>query len=183
MPLVHITTCILCADRSNAFRLEEHGFETSPINGQIPQRLMDFQMKLLAHIQKAANWEHKQFEKALKRHAEQGGTIPDQAQARHLQAWLDFQGRTALAQGTAIMNAYDTTDPALLQMREVARLRLHAVTRRMFFTDEMIVDAVQQLNLDLPDRENVVEFAKQMRDALLEQGQYAPKFEQPTVTA
>lgn len=144
---------------------------------------MDFQMKLLAHIQKAANVEHQRFEKALKRHAEQGGPIPDQAQARHLQAWLDFQGRTALAQGTAIMNAYDTTDPALLQMREVARLRLNAVTRRVYYTDADILQAVQQFNLDEKIQDAVVRLICQLRDGLLEQGQYAPKFEQPTVTA
>ena len=185
MPLIHITTCLLCADRKNAFRLEEPGFETSDITqGQIPQRLGEFQMQLLAHIQKAAQWEHKQLEKALKRSQENGGHPPDVSQAKHFQAWMDFQGRTALAQGTAIMNAYETSDPALLHMREVARLRLNAVTRKIYFTDADILQAVQQFNFDPEIQEGVVNLICQMRDGLLEQGKFAPTLEQPAkVTA
>ena len=182
MPLIHITTCLLCADRKNAFRLEEPSFETSDVvQGQVPQRLAQFHNELLGHIQKAATWEHKQLEKALKR-MEQGGPPVDRAQARHFQAWIDFQARTMLAQGTAVMNAYETTDPALLHMREVARLRLNQVTRTRMFTDEMIRDAVLKMNMDLPDddlQDSFIELIKGIRDALLEEGKYAPQFEQP----
>ena len=182
MSLIHITTCVLCADRANAFRVEEQGFEIASQlgKGEVPARLQEFQLKLLGHIQKAAQWEWKQLEKALKLFNESGGHAPDQSAARHFNAWVDFQARTALAQGISIMNAYETTDPALLSMREMARLRLNTATRRMFFTDEQIEDAVVRLNLDPQDQQNVTEFAKQMRDALMEQGKYAPNFEQPT---
>ena len=179
MPLIHITTCLLCADRKNAFRLEEPGFETADVvQGQVPQRLAQFHNELLGHIQKAALWEHKQLEKAMKR-LEQGGPPVDQSQARHFQAWIDFQARTMLAQGTAVMNAYETTDPALLHMREVARLRLNQVTRRVYYTDEDILQAVQHFNFDPETQGQMVKLICQLRDGLLEQGQYAPKLEQP----
>jgi hypothetical protein len=172
--LVHITKCHLC-DPKKPFTLNEPAFEIDPgaLNGQVPERLTQFNMTLLAHIQKGASWEDKVLTKAIK-HREKGGPPVDPAQAKHLAAWNEFLARVALAQGTAILSAFETTDPALNQMRETARWKLHEVTRKFFFTDQMIKDALQQLNLDEDDQNNVYQMMIGMRDALLEQGKYAP---------
>ena len=179
--LVHVTKCLLC-DPKSPFTISELEFEPDggALNGQVPQRLTEFNLKLLGHIQKGAAWEQKQIQRAVKQHQENGGTAPDLSQARHLVAFNEFLARVALAQGLGILAAFQTSDPGLNSMKEMARFKLHEVTRKFFFTDDMILDAVQKLNLDLPDQDNVVLFSKAMRDALLEQGQYAPKQEQPT---
>ena len=181
MALIHITTCILCHDRAKAFRLEEPGFEAPSALGNgsnipITTRLQEFQLKLLAHIQKAAEWERKALERAMKLHIESKGPQPDPRQTTHYQAWQEFAARTACAQGTAIMQAFETSDPALNAMREACRLRLNSVTRKFYFTDAMILEGVQKLNFDPETQDVVLKFCIQMRDALLEQGQYAPVF-------
>ena len=174
--LIHITKCLFCN-----FTVQEQEFEPdgSALTGQVPQRLTDFNLKLLGHIQKGAEFEQKQVQKALKYHQEHGGPGPDLTAARHLAQWQQFLLRTALAQGTAILFAFDTTDPGLNILKEHARWKLHEVTRKFFFTDDMLLEGVQKLNLDLPDQDNVLTLVKGIRDALLEQGPYAPKMEQP----
>lgn len=178
--LIHTTKCLLC-DPRNPWKVEESEFEPdgSALTGQVPQRLTDFNLKLLGHIQRGAEAEQKQVQRAMKHHQEHGGPPPDLTAARHLAQWQQFLMRTALAQGTAILFAYDTTDPGLNILKEHARWKLHEVTRKFFFTDEMLLEGVQKLDLDPQDHDNVFALVKGIRDALLEQGQYAPKMEQP----
>lgn len=174
--LIHTTKCLFCA-----FKIDEQEFEPdgSALTGQVPQRLTDFNVKLLGHIQRGAEAEQKQVTRAMKQHHEHGGPPPDISAARHLQAWNNFLTFTALGQGTAILGAFDTTDPGLRILKEHARYKLHEATRKLFFTDDMLLNGVQQLNLDPEDQDHVMALVKGVRDALLELGQYAPKFEQP----
>jgi hypothetical protein len=176
MPLIHITKCLFCE-----FKLQEPEFEPdgSALTGQVPQRLTDFNVKLLGHIQRGAEAEQKQVNRAMKQHHEHGGPLPDLSAARHLQAWNNFLTFTALGQGTAILGAFDTTDPGIKILKEHARYKLHEATRKLFFTDDMLVENIQALNLDPDDQANVERLLKGVRDALLELGPYAPKFEQP----
>lgn len=182
--LIHITKCTLC-EPPNVFKLEEQGFDFEPgvTNGEIPERLQGFQLKLVGHIQKAAQWEQQQLQKALKHHQKNGGAEPDVAKAKHFQAWAGFMARTALAQGTAIMEAFATTDPGLNLMKETARLKLNTLTRKFYFTDEMLLDAI--VAVDSTAEGLTVETVKRLlcdaRDALMEQGKYSPQSEQKLV--
>lgn len=174
--LVHITTCSLC-DPQNPWKVSEEGFEVEPsaLNGQVPQRLSEFTVRLLGHIQRGAQAEEKQVRKAIKHHAEHGGQPPDISGARHFHAWNEFLSVVALAQGFSILKGFETTDPALISMRDMARWKLHAMTRKYFLTDDMLTSGLVQLGLDEPDQNNVFALFQQTRDALLEIGQYEPK--------
>lgn len=181
--LIYVTKCALC-DPKNPFQIEEQGFTYDPgtMNGQIPERLNQFSMKLLGHIQKAATWEQKQLQRAHELHTKHGSALPDESQAKHLRHWQEFMARTALAQGSVIYAAFDTTDPDLRLMKEFARLRLNTVTRKFGFTDQMLQDAVVRLNLDEDQQSGVLTLVKAIRDALCEQGEYAPDKEQKLVS-
>lgn len=174
--MTHITKCRLCDPQGKPFQISELNFEPdgAALNGQVPQRLTEFNLKLLAHIQKGAQWEQEQIRRAMKSFEKKGGAQPDLSQARHLAAWNQFLAMQALAQGLGILSAYETTDPGLNNMREIARWRLHEMTRRTFMTDEMLLDGLVQLNLDPPVQDLILRFVKQLRDALCERGQFAP---------
>lgn len=177
--LVYQTTCNLC-DRQGGkpWRVDEHGIEppdpAAVARGEIPTEINSLSMKLLGHIQKAANWEQQQLTKAHKRHLENNGPAPDASQCRHLQAWQTFMELTALAQGFVIFGSFDTQDPQLVMMREAARLTLNTKTRKFFFTDQMLQDAVVKMGLDPEVQTNVLVLVQTIRDALTEQGKYAP---------
>lgn len=178
MPLTHITKCRLCPNQE--FQLAESEFEKTELGAQTPMRVQEFSMKLLAHIQRGADFERKALEKAIKKFEKGEGPAPDAAKAPHLAAWNTFLALTACAQGWGIMCAFETMDPGLLAMREAARSGLQQMSRKFFFTDQMISDGTVQWMGQSPwagDNEltvHIATFCKGIRDALCEVGDYAP---------
>ena len=68
---------------------------------------------------------------------------------------------------------FETTDPTVNRDMERIRALAHRTTRKNHMPDPVIDDGVARLNLD-PGEENLVkDFCKGLRDALLEEGQFA----------
>lgn len=168
--LVYKTTCIYCG-----WNFTEQGLPDGDVDPRnIPAHVLAFNGKLTEHLQKGAKFEEAAFHKATNYHKKHGGPPPDPANYVHLRAFTEIPARIALAHGSAVMAAFDSQDPAFRQMKEMARLRLNTVTRKLYFTDEMILDAVVAIGLDPEDQKHVLDFCTQMRDALMEQGKFAP---------
>lgn len=171
--LTYITRCLYCD-----FEIVETGFETIDINqlkGEQPARLAQFHMQLLGHMQRGAQAEEKQITRLFQKHKNGGGPPPDTSKAKHFALWQSFLTRTMLAQSSAILSGFRSDDPALNSMREAGRWKLHEITRRNYFTDEMLLDALQPFNLEAPQQTKILELIIEIRDALLEQGKYEPR--------
>lgn len=178
--LVYQTKCLLCG-----FTITMPGLPDADVDPKnIPGDVIQFNMKLLEHLQKGAQFEESAYTKALKyhrKHEQDGAAAPDPTKYVHLHAFQDVLARVALAQGSGIMNAYESQDPAFRRMKAVARLRLNTITRKFYFDDQMLLDAVVQLNLDDDQQAMVLTLVTAVRDALTEQGKYAPDKDAPLV--
>ena len=172
-PLTYITRCLFCD-----FTATETGFEAVDLNnleGKQQERLATFHMKLLGHVQRGAQNEERQIKKLLEAHQKNGGTLPDTSGAKHFALWQTFVTRTMLAQSSAVLSGFRSEDPHLNSLREAGRWRLHEITRRTYFTDQMLADALVKLELDEPAQDKVLRLMIEVRDALLEQGKYEPR--------
>jgi len=78
---------------------------------------------------------------------------------------------------------FETTDPSINRDMERIRAVAHRTTRKHYMPDPVIDDGVARLNLDPFAEDLVKQFAKAMRDALCEEGQYANEiFKEPSLT-
>lgn len=171
--LTYITRCLFCD-----FEIASPGFESVDINNLNPQqtaRVSEFHMQLLAHMQRGAQAEEKQITRLFRRHKENGGPPPDTSKAKHFALWQTFLTRTMLAQSSAILSGFSSDDPSLNALREAGRWKLHEVTRRTYFTDAMLLDALVPFELEETQQAKILELIIEIRDALLEQGKYEPR--------
>lgn len=169
--LVYTTKCDLCG-----WTTQMHGLPDGDVNPRdVPPDVINFNAKLYEHLQKGAAAEQKSLDAAVKYHRKHPDTPPpDLSKTPHLQAFQEIIARTVLAQGSATMHPYSSQDPVFQKMKDIARLRLNTVTRKFYYTDEMLENAVVQLNLDPEPQAMVATLVKAIRDSLMEQGDYAP---------
>lgn len=171
--LTYLTRCLYCD-----FEIASPGFEAVDINNLNPQqtaRVSEFHMQLLAHVQRGAQAEEKQITRVFRKHKQNGGPPPDTSKAKHFALWQQFLTRTMLAQSSAILSGFSSNDPALNALREAGRWKLHEVTRRTYFTDEQLLDALVHFDLERTQQDQILALIIEMRDALLEQGKYEPR--------
>jgi hypothetical protein len=76
--------------------------------------------------------------------------------------------------GFLIVSVFQTQDPTLAGKLEGVRHTLHTVTRRIQITDQTIVEGLARLGMSTEEIEKVSPIMRDMRDALTEQGLYAP---------
>lgn len=171
--LVYTTKCNLCG-----FSITMPGLPDEDVDPRsVPPNVIQFNMKLLEHLNKGAAAEQKSLDKAQAWFKKNGGPPPDASQAvhlLHLRAYQEIMARVALAQGSATMHPYSSQDPVFQKLKDVARLRLNTVTRKYYFDDAMLLNAVVQLDLHPAQHEMVLKLVTAIRDALMEQGDYAP---------
>lgn len=173
----YLTACRFCA-----YRIAHPAFELvdlAALNGRPPRRLEEFRGKLIGHIQRCAEDEDAQIQEVMRRHQKRqkkGGDSPppDLSVAKHHQAWLTCLNRVILAESTGILSAFTSTDPALNAMQNSARWNLHQATRKFYFTDQLLLDRLQALSLSPADQAAVFQLVSEIRDVLVEQGEYMP---------
>ena len=82
-------------------------------------------------------------------------------------------------QGLLIGLSFDTTDPALLQLREMSRYNIHVLTRKNIVYDKTLINRV--VSQEPITGEKAIGLLKNLRDALLELGKYSPMGAAPTL--
>jgi hypothetical protein len=118
-----------------------------PILGETPDKKTKRFVEALANHLKAA-------------HAEQ-----------MFQIEVECQRTYVLFTGWAILQQFDTTDPALLAGTQSFRRWLHNRTRKAELSDAEIVDKI--VSQEPLDAAKAIEVCKEIRDLLTEQGRYA----------
>lgn len=171
--LTYITRCLYCD-----FEIASPGFEMVDINNLKPEqtaRVSQFHMELLGHVQRGAQAEEKQIARVFHKHKNGGGPPPDTSKAKHFALWQSFLTRTMLAQSSAVLSGFKSDDPNLNALREAGRWKLHETTRRTYFTDEQLLDALVPFALEPTQQDQILKLIIEIRDALLEQGKYEPR--------
>ena len=170
----HTTGCRFCHWSITHPALEL--VDLAKLDGQAPRKLEEFHGKLLGHIQRCADDEEAQIAQVLKQHRKKmkPEPEPDLSAAKHHAAWIECRNRIMFAQSTAILSAFNITDPALLAIQDIERWTLHQATRKFYFTDEVLIDRLQPLQLSPAVQDQVFKLVSEIRDVLVEQGLYAP---------
>jgi hypothetical protein len=117
-----------------------------PIIGHADERLVRFVQKLAEHLQT----HH-----------------PDLMQ----RVGLTIQDMT----GFIILSLFTSEDPTLIGKAEMVRHGFHRMTRSSDITDGVILDRLARAGFTKEEIEKVGPVMRDMRDALTEQGQYAPQ--------
>jgi hypothetical protein len=108
-------------------------------------------------------------------------TLSDHLQKKHPEA---FQHAVAMAQvmmAHLIVCRFETTDPRVSRARDETRAFLHKLTRK---NDEAELDLRMRLEafgFDPSDNQHGLLMLKDLRDFLLEEGEYAPTSEPQTI--
>ena len=81
-------------------------------------------------------------------------------------------------QAWLIMSQFETGDPSVIGRAETVRAGMQVITRKFTLSDQQIQDSVVALDSQNQlTAENVTALLRGLRDALTEQGQYAPRLE------
>jgi hypothetical protein len=89
-----------------------------------------------------------------------------------LQLSKDFQAFLILSQ-------FECNDPSVQARAEAIRAGMQALTRKFTISDQQLRDGIVALDSEGQlNAETVIQFIKEIRDVLIEQGQYAPQIEQ-----
>ena len=165
--LTHITTCVLC-DPENQFRASASGFEQLNLaNPQFPTRVLQFLGELYTHLQKTADLEGKRMAKLHK--GSNGMNLAEAQQfvlqhGKHIAAFQAVLLSSQWAQGFSILNAFDTTDPAILDAKDGVRVLLHSFTARRI-PDDTIRSGIAELGFVDEDADSIFQLIRVLLDA------------------
>lgn len=108
-----------------------------------------------------------------------------QTLAEHIQTHHpDLMGRVGLTiqdmTGFLILSMFTSEDPTLIGKSEMVRYGFHRMTRNNDITDGTILDRLARAGFTKEEIERIGPVMRDMRDALTEQGQYAPQSASPS---
>lgn len=108
------------------------------------------------------------------------GTLVGHLRSEHPDVWLQVEAKLQEIGAFLACGMFNLQDPAIVARLDLLRYALHTATRKNNISDDGILDRLNRIGLEENNVKAVAALITDMRDALTEQGQYAPQSAPPS---